>query len=108
MATLKICSYERTFWVPEVREVIEERSFRIPEHVVEGDELVNLAFPDPKESRLPRGFTMTSFTKSDLEGKVLYVKTERTPFVASEWETWVVPSDRCYLMSDSGKTIDRI
>lgn len=104
MATLKICVQDRVYWITQVKEIIELRSFYIQEG--EETELMEHAFDGSIPT--PEQVTVVSFAGQSrghgVGGKVLRVIREAD----SEPQTWVIPERSTYLMSDSGETIDRI
>lgn len=111
MATLKICTHDRTQWITDVYEVVLAQSFSVkhfdnplvdcdcPDAVLRGQDLrvttvVDFQAPDPDNG-----------VRGDDVGNVLWVRrvgehdyTHRV----------VAPARSCFLMSDGGKTIDRI
>ncbi len=101
MATLKICTHDRTQWITSVRRITEQRSFSVPkgDHLTD-DAILRAALG--KEDPTPHVVHLTDFSGESV-GKVLQVLTER-----GDTECWVVPVNSCFLMSDTGKTIDRI
>ena len=101
MATLKICTHDRTQWLTGVRRIIEQNAFSVPK----GDDITDdailraaLGGEDPS----PHVVHLVDFSGESV-GKVLRVSMGR-----DDTECWVVPANACFLMSDSGKTIDRI
>ena len=101
MATLKICTHDRTQWLLGVRRIIEQNSFSIPEGEKPKNETV-LQAALSKGGPPPHVVNLVDFS-GELVGKVLQVT-----FGRDDVEYWIVPSNSCYLMSDAGKTIDRI
>ena len=102
MSTLKICTLSRTYWITEVTGVQLLRSFPIPDGA-KTTEVDALAFagdfgPPPK---------VYSFTDFDGQGVDRVGNVLSIDKVGGS-ETWLVPSGAAFLMSDSGKTIDRI
>lgn len=110
MATLKICTHDRTRWITDVKEVVIEEAFSVsnfddpladckaPNRTRNGIEhvdttVVDFQAPKPEEK-----------VQGDTNGHVLRVYSHRGG-IASRF---VVPQSACFLMSDSGKTIDRI
>ncbi len=102
MSTLKICTMSHTTWITEVKGVQLLRSFSIPDDA-KTTEIDALAFAGDYGPP-PRVYSVTDFAGQGIDriGNVLSVDK------AGESETWLVPSGACFLMSDSGKTIDRI
>lgn len=99
MATLKICTNDRTQWLTDVRRVTELNSFSVPKsNNVTGDDILRAAF----EGDHPNVINLVDFNGEPV-GKVLGVSRGR-----DDDQVWVVPAGACFLMSDGGKTIDRI
>lgn len=102
MATFKICVLDRTYWITEVKGVQLLRSFSIPDEAstVEVDALAFAGDHGPP----PKVYSVTNFDGQGIDriGNIIFIDT------VGGGETWLVPSGACYLMSDSGKTIDRI
>ncbi len=107
MATLKICTHDRTHWITEVRQVTEVRSFRVPE---EGDfDIHALAFDSMPPGRTPGPVVHVVGFHDELCGKLLFVEREKgRERNEDDGEYWVVPGRSCFLLSDTGKTVDRI
>lgn len=84
-----------TTWIANVTKVTEVRCFEVPS---EGGDILALA------GHIEDSLISLAKFSGETIGKVLRVEVEgvRKP------ELWVVPVDSCYLMSDSGKTIDRV
>ena len=113
MATLKICTHDRTRWITDVQEVVIEEAFSVtqwgdskailancnaPNAAVRGNEIrkttvVDFQKPNP-EDKVP----------GDTCGHVLLIRSHR----GGGGYRIVVPQRACFLMSDAGKTIDRI
>ena len=111
MATLKVCTQQRTYWVTDVYEVILDHSFNVvhydnvlqdcdcPDAVLRGNDIrvsvvVDFQAPDPERE-----------VKGDTVGNVLWVRR------VNEYDYThrvVAPAGSCFLMGDTGKTIDRI
>ena len=101
MATLKICTHDRTQWLLSVRRVMEQRAFSVPKgDEPTDDEILRAAIGGDDPS--PHVVNLVDFSGESI-GKVLQVT-----FGRDDVECWVVPGGSCYLMSDTGKTIDRI
>lgn len=96
MATLKICTLSHTTWITNVTKVNEVKSFSIPSDGGNED-ILALA------GRIDANVICLAEFSGETIGKVLRVEIE-----GHKTETWVVPADSCYLMSDAGKTIDRV
>lgn len=111
MSTLKICTHDRTQWITNVSEIVLAESFNV-EH-----------FDDPiQDSNCPRGVvqgddvrvtTVVDFQKPNEESKVggdtignvlLITRVGEYNYISR----LIVPARSCFLMSDSGETIDRI
>ena len=108
MATLKIVNlFGTSYWITDIREIGEIRRFALPEksnpHSIDVD-LMKLAFGDDP---VPSNLTICDLT-SNSEGKVLYISRKDREEHDGKIEVWIVPADSCYLLSDSGKTVDRI
>lgn len=110
MATLKICTHDRTQWLLGVRRVMEQRAFSVPKddrgdrgkegERAKGDAILRAALGGDDPS--PHVVNLTDFSGESV-GKVLQISFER-----DDTECWIVPANSCFLMSDTGKTIDRI
>ncbi len=99
MATLKICTHDRTQWLTGVRRITERNSFSAPkDDDGRGSAVLRAAF----EGDHPPVINLVDFHGESV-GKVLSVLMGR-----DDEEIWVVPAGSCFLMSDSGRTIDRI
>jgi hypothetical protein len=111
MATLKICTHDRTRWITDVQEVVIAESFsvthfddplkdcRASHATVRGNDIrltvvADFQKPIPEES-----------VPGDYCGYVLHVTRSDKPDYIYQY---VVPQRACFLMSDAGKTIDRI
>ena len=107
MATLKICVHDHTYWLTDVSEIQELGSFSIPDdYDVSGgssDEPVIAAARASGFGKWPSCFRVVDFKGQPEQGigKVLGIDRAK----GKEW--WIVPSRSCFLMSDSGRTIDR-
>ncbi len=118
MATLKICTYNKTHWIAGVTSLIEARSFSVPEEIQYPPEprtsdeqdaagkthdAAVIAACGPVEDRVVH-LADFRFPNRDHAGvgKLLYVKTKD-----GSDEAWIVPAGSSYLMED-GKTVDRI
>lgn len=101
MATLKICVLNRTHWITEVKGVQLLRSFSVPDDA-ENRQIDGLAFEPGFEA--PKVYSIADFDGQGTGriGNVLSVDKDGFS------ETWLVPAGACFLMSESGKTIDRI
>ncbi len=103
MATLKICVHDRTYWLMDVSEVRQLSSFDIPDESMDDSEAIIVA---ARKNGLnwPNGYTFTDFKGSakPVIGNVICVDSKS----GIEW--WIVPNRSCFLMSDTGATIDRI
>lgn len=109
MATLKIVNlFGTSYWITDIREIGEIRRFELPE---KSEDLMKLAFGDNPEvgihPTIPKNLTICDLTGHS-EGKVLYVSRKDREEHDSKIEVWIVPANSCYLLSDSGKTVDRI
>lgn len=109
MATLKICTHDRTRWITDVTEVVIEESFIVTHF---DDPLLDCHAPNAtKLGQLTRATTVVDFQKpkpeekvfGDTDGYVLLINRK-----GSDHRIFVVPQRSCFLMSDAGKTIDRI
>jgi hypothetical protein len=101
MATLKICANEKVYWLDGVARIVDDHDF-----TVNWDEIMYGAF---ENSEMPDAVYTTGFDENctrDVKqtGKVLFVTLAHK----QEPECWVVPRRSCFLLSDTGKTIDRI
>ena len=111
MATLKICTHDRTKWIMDVQEVVLHEAFSVvhfddplrdcgaPSATRHGIEtyattVVDFQKPNPDESMV-----------GDTIGHVLWVRRSAEPNLIHRV---VAPSRSCFIMSDAGKTIDRI
>ncbi len=118
MATLKICTMSRTRWLPGIRSVESLAVFSTPE-----EHRKTSAISDPSTARRMRlekekaivdaaigacgddmaaGIQLAEFWEEEM-GAVLRVQQS-----GFEDKIWIVPDRSCYLISDTGKTIDRI
>lgn len=102
MATLKICLLSRVHWITDVQEVILLRAFNVPDDA-KNDQIAGLAFGPGFEA--PPTYSMMDFDNqgTDRVGNVLSLEKK-----SGGSQVWVVPDGAAFLMSDSGKTIDRI
>ena len=108
MATLKVCTSYMTHWIADVSEVIELGSF--PWTPGEDPAAVWEKREEARGHRgaLPNVYTVVGFDLPDEKpysvssGKALRITTRHGTF------TWFIPSESAYLMSDTGKTIDRM
>ncbi len=110
MATLKICTHDRTRWITDVREVIIEESFSVTQWGDEAEILGCCNAPNAtRDGDAVRSTIVVDFQKpnpaekviGDLCGNVLLLLR------SGRRDRVVVPQRACFLMSDSGKTIDR-
>lgn len=117
MATLKICTQTRTRWLPDMRSVERLGSFDTPSEYRqleatdpttsrkarrEKDEAIVRAAIDACGDDMAAGIQLAEFWDEEV-GEVLRLQQR-----GSEDKIWVVPTRCCFLMSDAGKTIDRI
>lgn len=104
MATIKICVLDCTHWITDVKGVRLLRSFGIPDEASD-TEVDALAFAFAGDhGPPPKSYSIANFDGQGVNrfGNVLSIDK------AGESETWLVPAGACFLMSDAGKTIDRI
>ena len=111
MATLKICTHDRHRWITDVQEVVIAESFSVTHFddplqdckashaTIHGNDIrfttvVDFQAPKPEEKVI-----------GDICGNVLHVTRSDKPNTIYQY---VVPQRSCFLMSDAGKTIDRI
>lgn len=112
MSTLKICTHDRTHWLTDIEKIILVRSFTV-EHfddpivdasgavshaIVRGNDVhstmvVDFQAPDPDHK-----------VRGDDVGNALLVWRKGDTFP----QMIVAPSRSCFLLSDTGKTVDRI
>ena len=118
MSTLKICTMTKTQWLPEVRSVERLASFTTPvdyrylpcgekgptyrKRAREKENAVLQAAIESTGNGMAAGIQMVEFWDEEV-GVVLRVKQH-----GAEPKVWIVPDRSCFLMSDAGKTIDRI
>ncbi len=117
MATLKICTQSRTRWLPDVRSVEKLSVFDTPdEYRAEYVGTCELAKKIRREKEkaivdvaietcgddMAAGIQLAEFWDEET-GDVLRVQQR-----GSEDKIWIVPYRSTFLMSDTGKTIDRI
>jgi len=111
MATLKICTHDRTRWITDVQEVWIAESFAVthfddpladcrgPHATLRGDGIRATTVVDFQKPNHDEG------VRGDEIGHVLCVTRSDKPDYTY---LFVVPARSCFLMSDAGKTIDRI
>ncbi len=104
MSTLKICTHDMTYWLTDISEVHELSSFPVPGAVLDGTEDIIQAARENGYQQWPSCFTVVDFKGHGPQavGNVLAI----TRANGIEW--WIVPNRACFLMSDTGQTIDRI
>lgn len=111
MATLKICTHDRTRWIIGICEIILVESFLVKnfDDPLQDCECQNATVKD-MDIRIT---TVVDFQKPNKDngvrgdeiGHVLWItRIGETNFI----HRLVAPARCCFLMSDSGKTIDRI
>lgn len=97
MATLKICT-NQTRWITEVDRVDLCVSFDY-----DGEEdPASVAFRTYSEE-IGSALLSADFPECIKVGRVIRVYRQQG---RNEFQTWIVPADSCFLMTDSGKTID--
>lgn len=107
MATLKIITHDRTVWIFDVDEVT--LAIRFP--VKNFDDPLGDVPSFGLESEEPRLVTVVDFQAPDPDAQVEELRVGNVLHVRGD--TWtctrvvVAPSASCFLMSESGKTIDR-
>ena len=117
MATLKICTQSRTRWIPDVRSVERLATFETHEdyrNIQGADHKISLKQRRQKEETI--FFAAIEVCPDDMAAgiQILEFFDEETGMVlrvtqhGSEDKIYLVPEGGTYLMSDQGKTIDRI
>lgn len=111
MTTLKICTHDRTQWITNISEIVLVKSFNV-EHfddplqdcdgLDDGIKEINIKITTVVDFQKPNE---ESQTKGDTIGNVLWINQGGE---YSYIHRLVAPARSCFLMSDSGKTIDRI
>lgn len=108
MATLKVCTHDRTQWILGVQNVILAQSFSVKH------------FDDPiSDSRCWKiaddlhipCIDVVDFQKPNPDAKVRGSDIGHVLILEGNWghtKLIVVPAESCFLMSEEGKTIDRI
>jgi len=102
--TLKVCA--RTIhWISNVREVMELHTFEVaPSALSVHDGIYAEAcksFNFPKDSHT---VWVAEFEESDQWGKILKIERDNDKFS----RMGIIPANQCFLLGDTGKTIDRI
>ena len=114
MATLKICTHDRTRWITEVQEVVIEETFSVTQWGDSSAILGNCEAPHAtRMGQDVRSTVVVDFQKpnpdngahGDTCGQVLLIRRQGEHDFAFRV---VAPQRSCFLMSDAGKTIDRI
>lgn len=111
MATLKICTHDRTHWITNVREITLVRTFEVKnfEHPImesgEADAIVRQQGVDPAYIADFQGPDSERGIEGDLWGVALHVTFEGDTTTSVRV---VAPERSCFLMSDQGATVDRI
>ena len=107
--TLKIMTDNEIRWITGVSQIVELREFNIPKGL--GVDVYSSIFPDP-ETRPGDGVTIVGLiSKENYEQTGMLLKVERNIpdcQTQSRWENIAVPRRSCYILSESGKTVDRI
>lgn len=110
MSTFKICTMDRTHWITDVQHVdliscypttIEGESSGDKSEVLHGNEVLEAMNKNGFES--PNVLNLATFQKGN--HTACYVSLRR--LLSDEVEYWVAPAGSCYIMGDSGQTIDR-
>lgn len=97
MATLKICG-KYPEWVTEVDEIAVVRQFEVENDIWRDAEL--------NEYEMQMARTPSVDWGECKVGVVAYVSKQGKPG-DKPCDIWLLPANRCFIMSDSGKTIDR-
>ena len=100
MTTLKIQNLTRTIYIQDVTEIDVDHCFEFSRSK-HGGEVIPQAFGDIGLTA-PGSLNVMGFGDEPC-GKVLYVRI----WGVGPPQIWVVPEKCCFLLSDSGKTIDR-
>ena len=112
MATFKVCDHDCTHWITDVEQLTEIESFNFNQKT-EGrpasDEVLNALMEAQKKrkqgSGLPPVYTVVSFQgMSTAIGKVVRVVVRHQ----DKPQIWIIPAGSGYLISDTGKTIDKL
>lgn len=108
MATLKICTHDRTRWITDVQEVTIEEAFSVTNF---DDPLANTTAPRATvDGNGIRSTLVVDFQKPNLAEKVIGDECGHVLLLrrGGRRDLVVVPQRSCFLLSDAGKTIDRI
>ncbi len=118
MSTLKICSQKRAYWITDVRTVERLTFFDVPSEFRKLPEEGLSANPRTFRRKQEKAIVAAAIEACDDDMAVAIQIAEfwdeevgqviRVKQYGAEDKIWIVPANGTFLMSDAGKTIDRI
>ena len=102
MSTLKICCHSLGYWLTDVKSITAEPTFGI----LDNDPCGSMVSRHKQDERMlgeAMNLSVAEFTPDVAFGRLIHVERH-----TGTTEHWIVPDGSCFLMNDSGRTIDRI